>query len=288
MVTEGVILKGFLGFMPKYIEYQFEMKASDATLALGLVALISVIAGTILSAKIIEKFKFEAKECAFMSLVIFFITSFCFLILFNYCPEVKFINELDQFECDQCDCANQFEPVCIQTTFDDSTNVFQSACHAGCATPNVDNQFQNCECLMNNLRLNETVSNLNCLKGLKCWKSLVINGITAFLIVFFTAMSIIPHLKTLLGCVDQNDQSVALGIKNSIAVILGNFGGTLLVVTIDTVCVNLKFYYSPFAKKTHHYPKLTKVIVKKDFNIDQLKEFFKPLKLNICGGNEID
>ncbi|RNA18748.1 hypothetical protein BpHYR1_033801 [Brachionus plicatilis] len=30
------------------------------------------------------------------------------------------------------------------------------------------------------------------------------------------------------------------------------------------------------------------LVVKKDFNIDQLKEFFKPLKLNICGGNEID
>ena len=29
------------------------------------------------------------------------------------------------------------------------------------------------------------------------------------------------------------------------------------------------------------------LVVKKDFNIDQLKEFFKPLKLNICGGNEI-
>lgn len=72
---------------------------------------------------------------------------------------------------------------------------------------------------------------------IKCWKSLIINGIAAFLIVFFTAMSLIPHLKSLLGCVAEKDQSVALGIKNSIVVIFGNFAGTLLVgYSVDITC----------------------------------------------------
>jgi len=37
--SEGILLKGFLGFISKYFEYQFQMTASTSTLITGSIAL---------------------------------------------------------------------------------------------------------------------------------------------------------------------------------------------------------------------------------------------------------
>lgn len=241
-ITEGIILKGFLGFMSKYIEYQFDMVASDATIAIGSIALVSVICGTLLSAFLINRFKMEAKQCSFFSFGIFFFTSFLFILLLNFCPETKFINDSNLFKCEECDCTNTFNPVCPPASFENAwkSNFFQSACHAGCQISSFTNKFSNCTCLEKNLDTNQTDLSLsveNCSKGIKCLDKLIINGVGAFLIVFFTAMSIIPHLKAALGCIEEESQPFALGVRSAFVVLMGNFVGTVLVgQAVDLTC----------------------------------------------------
>lgn len=159
-ITEGIILKGFLGFMAKYIEYQFQMPASEATVALGVVALLSVIVGTLVSAYIIKRFQLNAKQCALFTLVIFVITPFCFLALLNHCPETQFAHvdyendradEITLSSCAQCNCTNLFNPVCFDKTLliqnSPVSNVYQSACHAGCHRQNGLDNYTRCLCL---------------------------------------------------------------------------------------------------------------------------------------------
>ena len=138
--------------MAKYIEYQFQMPASEATVALGVVALLSVIVGTLLSAWIIKRFKLNEKQCAFFTLIIFIITPFLFLALLNSCPETQFAHTSDlkvESKCANCNCTNLFNPVCFDRQFllPSSSNVYQSACHAGCHRQIGHDNFTKCLCL---------------------------------------------------------------------------------------------------------------------------------------------
>ena len=121
-VTEGIILKGFLGFMTLFIQFQFGMEASTASILTGAIALLSIIFGTLLSAVIINKFDWKQKGTALFTTSLFFITSFVFFILFNYCPERSFSGD----GCAAgCNCGNKFNPICSNQN---SSNYFQSPC----------------------------------------------------------------------------------------------------------------------------------------------------------------
>ena len=234
-VSEGVILKGFLGFMPKYIEYQFRMPASTATMLTGVIAFVSVIGGTLFSAFIISKFKWTVKHCSIFCFVIFLSTSFVFLVSLNYCPEEKFINNDIDIMCQSnCQCQNSFNPVCYSKNIS-LQHDFQSPCHAGCTLSIGNNQFTNCSCLQNP---DVVLASENCNSGIKCQNKMLFNGFGALFIVFFTAVSVIPLIKATLGCVETSFQSFAMGMKASIVAILGNLVGTVLVgIAIDMTCV---------------------------------------------------
>jgi hypothetical protein len=121
-VTEGIILKGFLGFMTLFIQFQFGMEASTASILTGAIALLSIIFGTLLSAFIINKFDWKQKGTAIFTTSLFFITSFVFFILFNYCPERSFSED----GCAAgCNCDNKFNPICSNQN---SLVYFQSPC----------------------------------------------------------------------------------------------------------------------------------------------------------------
>ena len=244
---EGVLLKGFLGFMSKFFEFQFQVTASTSTLITGSIALFSVIAGTLTGAWLINKFKWEAKGCACFCFLVYFFTSFIFWILLKYCPETQFTAA--QTDCTDCNCDNKFQPVCIgnySSLYNSSVPaIYQSACHAGCLSSTDNNTFTNCACLnQNNLLANSTgllkdaiLSPTHCASNLTCVDSLVLNCIVALAIVFITAVALIPSLKAFLGCVDEGFQPFALGIRAAVVRILGNFAGSLTFgYLIDLTC----------------------------------------------------
>lgn len=227
------------------------MAASDATLILGVIALVSVIIGSLLSAFLINRFKLDAKKCSVYVLVIFSITPFFFLILLNYCPEKSFIYTSVNASsvntvCADCDCLNQFNPVCFDrelARFKNLTsNAYQSPCHAACHTKITDDTFKDCRCLDESLLLPEIadviLSSEKCNERLKCFDKLIVNGAAAFIIVFFTAMSVIPHLKASLGTIgDSTILSFGLGVRGALINLFGNFLGSLIIGNIvDSSC----------------------------------------------------
>ena len=248
--TEGILLKGFLGFISKYFEYQFELQTSTSTLITGAIALISVIAGTLLSAFLINRLKWTPKHCSIFCFVVYFLTSFCFFILLNYCPEMQFVNvdygQADSFgarNCSACNCENRFNPVCLSTA--PAKYIYLSPCHAGCLEEVPIKTYSKCKCLsidaiyaMNDTSQNElTVSSDFCETKVKCLVGLIFNCLAAFLIVFLTAIALIPQLKAILGTVETDFQSFALGVRAAVVRIVGNCAGAILVgYAVDLTC----------------------------------------------------
>ena len=63
------------------------------------------------------------------------------------------------------------------------------------------------------------------------------NGFAALLIVFLTAMSIVPHIKAAIGCVSEELQTFSLGVRSAIVSLIGNFIGTVLIgKAVDMTC----------------------------------------------------
>ena len=189
-VTEGIILKGFLGFMTLFIQFQFGMDSATSSILTGAIALLSIIFGTLLSALVINKFDLKLKGTAVFTTVLFFITSFVFLILLNYCPEKLFSGE----GCtDKCHCENKFNPICSNQN---SSYYFQSPCHAGCQSQTTGKEFKDCFCTESTgfsrdsslTKNNQTIlfSHSFCPTDIQCIDKLVVNGIGAFVIIFLT------------------------------------------------------------------------------------------------------
>lgn len=259
--SEGILLKGFLGFISKYFEYQFQMTASTSTLITGSIALISVIAGTLSSAFVINKWKWAGKECSLFCSIIYFVTSFCFWIFLNYCSEDIFANN----ECLNCSCRNKFNPVCLPSNYTSGgvASKYQSACHAGCQSMVSNTEFSNCQCL----NINSTQSNFtkliltsdNCDKSIKCIFSLIFNCVAATLVIFFTAFALIPQLKACLSTVGLEFQPFALGIRAGVVRIVGNFSGSIIVgKAVDLTCKYwLKNCYGQETCKLYHNNKMS-------------------------------
>lgn len=65
----------------------------------------------------------------------------------------------------------------------------------------------------------------------------MVNGIGAFIIIFLTAMSIVPHIKAVVGCVKEEFLSFSLGVRAVTVSLVGNFAGTLIVgQAVDLSC----------------------------------------------------
>jgi len=76
-----------------------------------------------------------------------------------------------------------------------------------------------------------------CSTNIQCIDKLIVNGLAAFVIIFLTAMSIVPHIKAVVGSVKEEILSFSLGMRACITSLLGNFAGTLIVgQSVDLSC----------------------------------------------------
>ncbi len=76
---ETFLIKGFSSYLTKYLEYEYRLPASSATILTGTIGFISMIGGALLGSYLIAKFKWKIKECSRFVTVILFFTSFLFL-----------------------------------------------------------------------------------------------------------------------------------------------------------------------------------------------------------------
>ena len=76
-----------------------------------------------------------------------------------------------------------------------------------------------------------------CNKSVKCVLSLVLNTLAALIIVFLTALALIPHLKALVGSIHVDEQPFTLGINGAVNRLIGNLAGSIIVgQALDVTC----------------------------------------------------
>jgi hypothetical protein len=240
---ETFLLKGFSSYLSKYIEYQYRLPASTATMIVGTMAFISLIGGVLIGAFLIKHFKWHLKECCQFIVTIFFITTFLFLGLLIHCPQEDYINKDNEFySTSGCNCdKNIFYPLCYKKEY-----LFQSPCHAGCENRSDWNTYDNCSVLysllLNNSLVNSTTNDIKlnaCDRPAShCMNNLIVVIIFGFSYLFLSSLAALPLLRIVLESVNSTNQAFALGIKSFITKLFGNIPGPLVFATVvDNTCI---------------------------------------------------
>ena len=86
-VIEALLIKGYLAFLSKHIEYQFRTTSSHSSIYMGIISLFSVILGAPLGAYFVKRFNMNGRQCAKFCCIILSISSVFFLGLMLHCRE---------------------------------------------------------------------------------------------------------------------------------------------------------------------------------------------------------
>ena len=86
-VIEALLIKGYLAFLSKHIEYQFRTTSSHSSVFMGVISLFSVIFGTPLGAYFVKRFNMNGRQCAKFCCIILALSSVIFLGLILHCRE---------------------------------------------------------------------------------------------------------------------------------------------------------------------------------------------------------
>ena len=73
-------------FIPKYIQSQFELSSSDASLYIGGVVIPGAVMGILLGGYLIRKFKWTCKECIKSATILSFLSALALFAFLLHCP----------------------------------------------------------------------------------------------------------------------------------------------------------------------------------------------------------
>ncbi|UJR31627.1 hypothetical protein I4U23_019109 [Adineta vaga] len=251
-IIEALLIKGYLAFLSKHIEYQFRTTSSHSSVYIGVISLFSVIFGTPLGAFCVKRFDMNGRQCAKFCCIILACSSVIFLGLMLHCreptigtthsmPVISTPFDDDFFDepviqadlvdkpCEQtCKCdMNIYEPVCDMK----SRKTYQNPCLLGCKKT-LKGQYTDCLCLPKN----STVFVGRC-KERKCTINLMITLCGAFIVVFMSCCVIVPALKCVLHSVEPTHRAFSLGFKSTMTKTFGYLPGTILFgAIIDRTC----------------------------------------------------
>ena len=86
-VIEALLIKGYLAFLSKHIEYQFRTTSSHSSIYMGIISLCSVIFGAPLGAYCVKRYEMNGRQCAKFCCIILALSSVIFLGLMLHCRE---------------------------------------------------------------------------------------------------------------------------------------------------------------------------------------------------------
>lgn len=141
---------GYMTYLTKYIEVQFQRNSSDATVFTGPITILGMTVGFLVSGYVISKYKPSPRKLFFWNVVV---GIFYVLGQFSYmhlsCDGTNSLTVNDTWtiptECNaHCTCDSvAYSPVCHVAT----RQTFFSACHAGCQTYDDKNKtYSKCSC----------------------------------------------------------------------------------------------------------------------------------------------
>ncbi|XP_069105984.1 solute carrier organic anion transporter family member 3A1-like [Argopecten irradians] len=224
---------GFLAFMPKYMEAQFQIPAWFANIVMGIIGVFAAALGSFLGGCLVTKLKLTPIACAKLILGI---SAFAVIIpilgYFLGCdnPEIIGFNvqrpdgDLNCTNGCQCDDTDYF-PICGS----DGKNYF-SPCHAGCS--NQQGQvFVECACLGVNGTATPGLCDTDC-------KMLAPFMCLAFFGGLVATMAGMPSIIFSIRCVTDKQKSLAVGLSSFLQTLLGWFPGPIVIgMVTDTSCL---------------------------------------------------
>lgn len=251
-IVEALLIKGYLAFLSKHIEYQFRTTASHSSVYIGVISLFSVIFGTPLGAYCVKRFDMNGRQCAKFCCIILAMSSVIFLGLILHCreptidtshslPVISTAFDDDYFDesvieqeeiespCKRkCRCdENFYQPVCDRI----HQKTYQNPCLLGCRKI-LKGEYADCLCL----QTNTTVTVGRC-KERKCTINLYITLCGAFVVVFMSCCVIVPALKCVLHSVQPTHRAFSLGFRSTMTKTFGYLPGTILFgAIIDRTC----------------------------------------------------
>lgn len=152
---------GYMTYLTKYMEVQFNQSSSDATIFTGPITIFGMILGYLGSGYVISKFKPTPRKLFFWNVLVgvFYIMG-QFSYTYLSCDVTNSLTVNDTWtiptECNShCKCNDiAYSPVCHVAT----RQTFFSACHAGCQSYNEkEKTYSKCSCSGNNSHFNRSI-----------------------------------------------------------------------------------------------------------------------------------
>lgn len=238
--TEALIIKGYSSYLTKYIEYQFRLQTTWSVMLTGAIGFVSLVVGPLIGAFLIKRLSWGRNECIKFTFITLLVTTLLFLTLMTYCPQEKFINTPSFKSYSsynprlECNCEkNEYEPVCFKEKY-----IFQSSCFAGCLQKN-GSTYLKCAQLETIENTTHSLAVVGCSRPAnQCKHSLIIVSLGCTIVLSLSTIVIIPILKVILSCVNEDNQSFALGIRSLVNKLFGNLPGPLIfAAVIDSSCI---------------------------------------------------
>ena len=236
--SEGFLMQGLATFLPKMIQNQFNLTASEAAMYVGGVSVVAGGGGTLLGGLAVKKLGLKVRGLLKMTSITQFMAIITAIGLVARCPLIETIGPQRNvsslgpgLQCN-CDCDKyDYSPVCSGSG--DSRLQFYNPCYAGCqdklGAGDSGVSYLNCSCIPVSLPDGSVIfSEDSSARPGKCDSDCVF--LPVFLISFFLTMCItflanIPTLTATLRCVDPAVRSLALGIQWLLIRLLGTIPG---------------------------------------------------------------
>ncbi|EEB20444.1 organic anion transporter, putative [Pediculus humanus corporis] len=256
---ELIIVSGFIVFLPKYLETQFSLGKSQASVFTGSIAIPGACIGIFMGGFLLKRLELKPKGAVQFVLISNTICLACYgLLFFLGCDNVKMAGttipyfnststKVEPFRVNLtascnfgCDCAtSDVEPVCGNNGL-----TYFSPCHAGCTAFSSRNNYFNCTCIHGNLSKEDEYAEVTVVPVATAGpctspcKTIYPFLILLFFMTFMVATTQMPLLMIVLRSVDEEERSFALGMQFVIFRLFGYIPAPILFGNlIDSTCL---------------------------------------------------
>ncbi|XP_002169449.1 solute carrier organic anion transporter family member 4C1 isoform X1 [Hydra vulgaris] len=238
--SESLATGGFATFLPKFIETEFYLTASQSSLYTGIIIIPGAAGGIILGGYISKRFNWNCQSTLKYSAIIALVSTGLISSIFIGCEGREIVgvaipyynSDLVSLEnnCNiDCNCNQQYyKPVCSV----EDQQTFYSPCHAGCSKASFLNGiYYNCTCLPPDvIKVIENRCTPSC-------KLFPLFAVCAFLLMIFTFLNNVPVLNATFRVVPADLGSFAMGFQQVFARFLGFIPApTIFGKLIDSSC----------------------------------------------------
>ncbi|OQV15418.1 Solute carrier organic anion transporter family member 4C1 [Hypsibius exemplaris] len=266
-MLEGLVIAGYMSFLPKFIGQQFKVSPSEASLAGGVPSVLAVALGVVCGGFLIRRFRPEPRHIALgLTLAACLMSSTYYGVIGLGCEKTTIYgfgsDEQTRTERAQlavrnascpsaqsCGCPEtEFRPVCHRA----SGINYYSACHAGCRTAlhfNGSKRYHDCSCVTE-VATSPLESRSNSTKEVVDADQILVGGLcpkkcpnlyifiaVMFIALFATGLPLSGSFMVQYRIVDPDLKSLATGFSTLLMSAFGFLPGPILAgAIVDSTC----------------------------------------------------